>query len=142
ARPVRDEGASTGTCRCRPTDLPTRLRPTGTRPMVPHNARYANLDDGRARRRGAERRSGRGAGRYLRLFWRARGPGDPAADRVAAIGADDPDLACPLGRPAARLDADPGAFCDYGDPVIGRLDHARARGARPVSGTPRRRLRD
>jgi ABC-type dipeptide/oligopeptide/nickel transport system permease subunit len=36
---------------------------------------------------------------------------------------------------------DPGVLRDYDDPVTGRLDHARARGARPVSGIARGRLR-
>src|SRR5262249_41856509 len=39
------------------------------------------------------------------------------------------------------LPRDLGVLRDYRNPVTGRVDHARARGARPVSGAPRGRLR-
>src|SRR5262249_57267104 len=51
------------------------------------------------------------------------------------------DTAPPIARSPARLDPAAGVLLDYGNPVSGRTDHARARGARPVSGAPRGRLR-
>ncbi len=41
------------------------------------------------------------AGRHLGLFRRHHRSGDPAIDRAAAIGADNSDLACSVGRIAA-----------------------------------------
>src|SRR5262249_38673793 len=80
-------------------------------------------------------------GRHLRLFRRDPGPDHSAIDRVAAIGADDSDLARALCRSAARLESDPGVLRDHRNPVAGRLDHTPAPGARPGSGATWGRLR-
>ena len=132
-----------------PAHLPAGLRPAGPRSVVAHHARHPDLDDGRPGGGGAERDPGRRAGRHLGLCRRQDRPGDPAPDRAAAVGADHPDLAGAVGRPAARLDADPGLLRHHRDPVAGRLDDARPRGARPLprparggfrAGRPPRRL--
>ena len=86
--------------------LPAGLRPPGTRSVVAHHARHADLDDRRPGGGGVERHPGRRAGRHLGLCRRQDRPGDPAPDRAAAIRADHPDLAGAL-RPPCRATGRP-----------------------------------
>ena len=120
--------------------LPAGLRPAGPRSVVAHHARHADLDDRRPGGGGAQRHPGRRAGRHLGLCRRQDRPGDPAPDRAAAVGADHPDLAGAVGRPAARLDADPGLLRHHRDPVAGRLDDAWAARCAAASSPCARRI--
>ena len=140
-RPVRDQHPPARRRRPGPAHLPARLGPARPRSVVAHHARHADLHDGRTGRGHAQRHLRRRAGRHLRLFRRLPRPGDPAADRVAAIGADHPDLARAIGRPAARLDADPGVLRHHRHPVAVGWTTLGARGARPLPRPARGGLR-
>src|SRR5262249_50322393 len=112
-----------GRTRSEPAHILAGFGPTTARSVVAYYARHPDVHDHRAGRCDAQRTSRYRAGWCVWLFRRLDRSVHPTSDRIATIGSDYSDLAGTLRRVAARLDTAAGVFCDYGDPVVDRLDH-------------------